>query len=344
MKYAKVTCKLSLIVILISLLTACGAAASTPPPATPLPPTDTPVPPTLTPIPATPTPEPTATAIPPTKVPEYREKVDVGGHNLYIKCLGEGSPTILLISGLSASSRQWDKVIAENPTDLGVRVCVYDRAGLGYSEVTTVKPRSVQVMAEDLHTLLTNANIKGPFISVGGGAAAFIARIYTHLYPNDIVGMVLLGGGHPDFTERLLTVHLPPQTEDEPEVITKIRDYYTYSWEEPMKCPETWDLQTSVQEVKAVDPLGDLPLVVLSNDSVNRQPTFDQWGGFGAGIPLDFLNAIEDDRASQLKELSELSTNGQLIMIPDSDLNFTGHNPESVVDAIRIVVEQVRGQ
>ena len=306
-------------------------------------PTPTVILPTATTVPSTPTPKPTATPVPPTEVPVYREKVDVGGYTLYIRCIGEGNPTVILESTMGSDKTQWNQVLAENPTDMRIRVCVYDRAGKGFSEASPDRPRNIQDMAEGLHKLLTNANITGPFVYVGYWEGASIARMYTDLYPNDVVGMILIGG-HPDFVKRLLAI-LPPETEGENPSITKIRDYYTYMWEDPMKNPETWDLRTSSKQLQAVGPLGNLPLVVLNHDDVNRQATLDLWlGAFGSEMPLDLLNKIEDDRAVQVKELAALSTNSTLINVENSSAYTANTHPESVVDAIRIVVEKVRGE
>ena len=104
-----------------------------PPPATPLPPTDTQQPPTNTPIPpsATPTPLPPSLTQEPT-YSKLEEKVDMGGRQINYTCYGEGSPTVVLDSGMWDDSGIWKSVMQ------GVapftRICAYDRAGLGQSD------------------------------------------------------------------------------------------------------------------------------------------------------------------------------------------------------------------
>jgi pimeloyl-ACP methyl ester carboxylesterase len=46
------------------------------------------------------------------------------------------------------------------------RVCAYDRAGLGWSEPGP-EPRDAKQVSGELHTLLTNAGIEGPYMLVG---------------------------------------------------------------------------------------------------------------------------------------------------------------------------------
>ena len=62
--------------------------------------------------------------------PESR-LVDVGGHRLNIRCSGEGSPAVILGSGLASSNHDWGLV--EERVSEFTQVCSYDRAGLGGS-------------------------------------------------------------------------------------------------------------------------------------------------------------------------------------------------------------------
>src|SRR5687768_6505519 len=68
-------------------------------------------------------------------LPAGGKLVDVGGHRLYIRCIGSGSPTVVLEGGLGAGSSAW-KTIAPAVAHQ-TRVCTYDRAGLGRSENAT---------------------------------------------------------------------------------------------------------------------------------------------------------------------------------------------------------------
>ena len=55
--------------------------------------------------------------------------VNVGGRKMHLNCTGQGSPTIILDSGLGDSYVSWRKVQPEISTFS--RVCSYDRAGVG---------------------------------------------------------------------------------------------------------------------------------------------------------------------------------------------------------------------
>jgi pimeloyl-ACP methyl ester carboxylesterase len=64
-------------------------------------------------------------------------------------------------SGWGDSSAGWGWVQTE--VAKSTRICTYDRAGMGWSEVSP-KPRTAREFAKELHTLLANANEPSPFV------------------------------------------------------------------------------------------------------------------------------------------------------------------------------------
>jgi len=115
--------------------------------------------------------------------------VDVGGYRMHLDCRGEGAPTVVMDAGLGGSSLDWSLVQAELATR--TRVCTYDRAGMGWSEASPL-PRTPGHIAEELHTLLTNADIAGPYVLVGHSLAGKNIRMLAAAHPDDVAGMVLV--------------------------------------------------------------------------------------------------------------------------------------------------------
>ncbi len=128
------------------------------------------------------------------RFPPPGHMVDVGGHRLHVYCAGEGSPTVVLDSGLPGSSLSWRVVQSE--VAKFCHVCSYDRAGLGWSDPGP-RPRTSQRIVEELHTLLTNAGMKGPYVLVGHSFGAFNARLYASKYADEVAGMVFVDPLHP---------------------------------------------------------------------------------------------------------------------------------------------------
>jgi len=121
--------------------------------------------------------------------------IDVGGFKMHIDCVGAGSLTVILEAMSGGFSSYWAWVQPDVAKQ--VRVCAYDRAGFGWSENDSV-PESPQRTAQNLHTLLTNAGIAGPYVMVGHSKGGLYVREYAALYPQEVSGMVLLDSSHPD--------------------------------------------------------------------------------------------------------------------------------------------------
>ena len=119
--------------------------------------------------------------------------VDVGGFRLHINCVGTGNPTVVLDAGLGQTSLDWSLVQPE--LGRSTRVCAYDRAGMAWSDPSP-HPRKPSVVAEELHTLLANADIAGPYVLVAHSLSGKYARMFATRYPNEVAGLVLIDARH----------------------------------------------------------------------------------------------------------------------------------------------------
>src|SRR4051794_6208786 len=117
--------------------------------------------------------------------------IDVGGHRLNIRCVGTGSPTVVLEPGLGESASAIARRIAPEVART-TRVCVYDRAGHGRSDVAPDADA-----ARDLHVLLERAHVPGPYVLAGRSLGGMFVLGYAHRYPSQVGGVVLLDSMHP---------------------------------------------------------------------------------------------------------------------------------------------------
>ena len=130
---------------------------------------------------------------------------DIGWkQKLFMSCSGHGPPTVILDSPTGKSSDAW-VVIAPEIAKVA-KTCVYDRAGLGFSEKPLVnwsdseqqyskrgKPSTTERMVEDFHRLFTSSsNHPGPFILVGAELGAVNMRFYTQVFENNVASLVLI--------------------------------------------------------------------------------------------------------------------------------------------------------
>jgi pimeloyl-ACP methyl ester carboxylesterase len=148
---------------------------------------------------------------PPPPPPRPGRKIDVGGYGLYLECAGSGSPTVILEAGLGAPSATFTIRIPVPGLVAGwrtvrtvlaseTRVCAYDRAGLGLSDrrPSALSPNAT-TYARELRTLLTNANVPGPYVLYGARFGGLLVLSYAAHWPDpgELAGVVFSEGFTP---------------------------------------------------------------------------------------------------------------------------------------------------
>jgi pimeloyl-ACP methyl ester carboxylesterase len=120
--------------------------------------------------------------------------VRVNERRMHIHVAGEGTPAVVLESGMGASCLSWTLVQPE--VAQFTRAVSYDRSGHGWSDPAH-GPRTAQQIAQELHALLDAAGVPGPYVLVGHSFGGYVNRAFAHLYRNEVVGMVLVDSVHP---------------------------------------------------------------------------------------------------------------------------------------------------
>jgi pimeloyl-ACP methyl ester carboxylesterase len=240
--------------------------------------------------------------------------VDVGGYQLYIHCTGKGPPTVIMEAGYGDVGETWSLV---QPKVAGLtRACSYDRAGLGLSDPGPEPRHSLQIV-DELHTLLANAGIEGPFVLVGHSMGGLYMRLYAGRYRQDVVGLVLVDSAHPDQVRRQAAV-LPPESPDDSESLRFYRDWFTNAPDDPTLNPELFEAGS----------LGDMPLVVLTAPNKERADDF----------PAELNARFNQIWVELQEELVQLSSNSTHVISEKSQHFIQRDQPELVIDAIRQVV------
>jgi pimeloyl-ACP methyl ester carboxylesterase len=166
--------------------------------------------------------------------------VDVGGYRLLLECVGRAPPTVVFESGATASrfgARKAQYALRSN-----TRVCTYDRPGT-LGSASDARPASVpptsETFARELHTVLTNANVPGPYVLVGSSFGGLLISTFTARYPDDVAGLVYLDALAPGSAEGYL--QLGP-------------------------LPEPWDGLADLDRLRALS-FGSRPVVVLATQN-----------------------------------------------------------------------------
>jgi pimeloyl-ACP methyl ester carboxylesterase len=120
--------------------------------------------------------------------------IDVGGHRLHLSCTGSGSPTVVLEPGAGAMSSDMGWIAPAVARD--TRVCVYDRAGRGWSDPADPPQDGTQI-ASDLHTLLHRGHVPGPFVLAGHSFGGLYVLNFATRSPDEVAGLVLIDSTAP---------------------------------------------------------------------------------------------------------------------------------------------------
>lgn len=189
-------------------------------------------------------------------------------------------------------------------------------------------PRTSLDVAKDLHALVTRADLKPPFVIAGQSFGGMNARMYAHLYPEELAGLVLIDSSHPDMYPEVAKA-VPARAPGDP-------DYdLVNGWREGpdlSKSREWVDLKANADLVRATGGIGDKPLTVLTQSP--------QWNDPYAP---DDIEPIIDEVVQRLQtRLATLSTNRKFIVAAKAGHNIQAEEPQLVIDAILGVVAQVR--
>jgi pimeloyl-ACP methyl ester carboxylesterase len=124
--------------------------------------------------------------------PAPGELVDVNGTRMHIRCEGTGSPTVVMEAGSGDCSLSW--ALVQQNVSAFTRVCTYDRQGYAWSDPVS-GPLTASNVTGRLHTLLSRANVSPPYVLAGHSLGGVYVRYYTHRYPDEVAGMVLVDPG-----------------------------------------------------------------------------------------------------------------------------------------------------
>ena len=122
------------------------------------------------------------------------------GPTIHIKCMGSGSPTVILTAGMGGWAADWRTVQPQIAKT--TRVCAWDRPGFGFSDGTT-RPQTVADTTGELEAALKAAHIPGPYIAVGHSLGGYESLLFKDRNPRAVVGMVLVDPSVPDQFTRL---------------------------------------------------------------------------------------------------------------------------------------------
>lgn len=294
--------------------------------------------------------------------PPPGQLIDVGKYRLHLYVAGEAGPTIVLDHSLGGVEGYF---LIEKLSKLA-RVCIYDRAGYGWSDHSPY-PRTSHQIVKELDTLLIQARIEPPYILVGNSFGSYNVRLYAHLFPQKVVGIVLTDALHETgmlkmsvplqalklfFISgfvmsvlgsmlgiiRLLRVLgvfelLKPELRHFSQVsLNCVKRSFCRSKHWITMSREMMNIDKSARQVSIAKHFGTVPIVSIKASSFFK-PSF--WTIF---IPLKGANQL---REKMHVELGNLSTDCLQVEASKSGHFVWVDQPDVIVDAVRTVLDKI---
>lgn len=295
------------------------------------------------------------------------------GDTIHIKCMGAGSPTVILTAGAGDWSATWRDVQPQIAAKS--RVCAWDRPGFGFSSGSS-HPQTVLDTTADLEAALKIAHIRGPYIAVGHSLGGYESLLFKDQNPASVVGMVLVDPSIPDQHRRLgnaapefirfgdksqsdglsqlssclaglrsgkLKLGAPDPDgclgypADYPPPLTKALATKDTN---PLRFTAARSMLAAFNEdgSQVINPhrnYGDMPLIVLSSSKLADIPHISP----GA---KDQLPAFHAEWVRAHDEMAALSSRGVSRVVPDATHYIQHDQPQAVIDAVDEVVRKAR--
>ena len=284
------------------------------------------------------------------------ERIDIGGYCLHLYRKGTGKPTVILDHSLGGLDGYF---LIDALAEL-TEVCIYDRAGYGYSD-RSILPRNSDNVTIELDLLLQKANIQPPYILVGDSFGSYSMRLFAHKHREKIAGVVFVDGLHESamldlpLSIRLLKLGFvsgfvmavlgsalgivrvlgncglfevikPELNKFPPEIRNRIKRSFYRPKHWLTMTQEMWNLDASGDYLKTANDLEGIPVVNI------KSKTFFKRNFFTWILPLKTIDRVRDRIHS---DLSLVSTNYSQINASRSSHFIWLDEPELIVNGVK---------
>jgi pimeloyl-ACP methyl ester carboxylesterase len=301
----------------------------------------------------------------PEKYPPPGEMVSVGPYRLHLYCTGEAtaSPVVVVSPGSGGNVLDWALVQPE--VAKFTRICAYDRYGSGWS-FGDPHGQTYQEEANDLHRLLQNAAVEGPYILAGDSYGGAVMQVYASMFPREVVGIVEIDavtcGMDTKYPEKYLqTLQIDRQVVSAFSTpgLFRLMNWFGMS----TTVPAFEKLSPGQREMMYALTYNSRMGVNMKVEQATRQARDEQFMAAGPlpDVPMivlvrgleDSIQGMTDEKIIQQAEqawrqaqadLAAQVRDGILIVVEGSGHFISLEKPELVIDAIRTIVEKVSGK
>ena len=130
------------------------------------------------------------------------KKVVVNGHQMNVYIKGEGSETIVFLSGAGIASPILDFKNLTDSLSKKYKVVVVERAGYGFSEDSD-RSRDVMEVLSETRQALAQAHVSGPYVIISHSMASLESLAWQEKFPDEVKALIGLDWALPSSYEDL---------------------------------------------------------------------------------------------------------------------------------------------
>ena len=130
------------------------------------------------------------------------KQVTVNGHRMNVSVKGEGSETIVFLSGAGIASPILDFKNLSDSLSKKYKVVVVERAGYGFSEDSD-RSRDVMEVLFETRQALAQAHVSGPYVIISHSMASLESLAWQEKFPDEVKALIGLDWALPSSYEDL---------------------------------------------------------------------------------------------------------------------------------------------
>ena len=130
------------------------------------------------------------------------KEVTVNGHQMNVYIKGEGSETIVFLSGAGIASPILDFKNLTDSLSKKYKVVVVERAGYGFSEDSD-RSRDVMEVLSETRQALAQAHVSGPYVIISHSMASLESLAWQEKFPDEVKALIGLDWALPSSYEDL---------------------------------------------------------------------------------------------------------------------------------------------
>ncbi|MGL5152019.1 MAG: alpha/beta hydrolase [Clostridium sp.] len=267
----------------------------------------------------------------------------VDGKKLEFKTKGGGDYSVIFDGAIGANLYEWESVVKEFNSQMGVTSFTYNRRGYGFNDGG--ERRTIEQQAEDLRAILKKAGVYPPYILVGEEYGSAILTNFAKLYKDEVAGVILI---NPISENKIKSSEFKKSIRGD-YYKSKLEYYGSYVGLTSMM--NSFGQVTEVEGFEEILPEGALAEYevhktktsyreAIKNELTNlyKGESTGQTEGMFSDIPYYVISTEEDEDIIKLGS-TELTT---FYKIKEEDVLISNSNVEDVFNAIQRVLKDVR--